>query len=74
MNAPTPAPTSTYHAAVTFGGIDIIVNNAGSAHRSMPMTELPEEEYDRVFAINTKRDAAFLTGVCLDVDGGRSIS
>ena len=37
-----------------FGGLDIIVNNAGFSHRSMPMTELPEEEYDRVFAVNTK--------------------
>ncbi len=37
-----------------YGGLDILVNNAGFTHRSMPMTDLPEEEYDRVFAVNTK--------------------
>ncbi len=36
------------------GGLDIIVNNAGVPHRSMPMEQLPEDEYDRVFAVNTK--------------------
>ena len=30
------------------GGLDIIVNNAGVPHRSMPMEQLPEDEYDRV--------------------------
>ena len=37
-----------------FGGLDVLVNNAGFSHRTMPMWELPEEEYDRVFATNTK--------------------
>lgn len=37
-----------------YGGFDILVNNAGFTHRSMPMTDLPEEEFDRVFAVNTK--------------------
>lgn len=41
-------------AVEAFGGVDVIVNNAGFSHRSMPMTDLPEEEYDRVFATNTK--------------------
>ena len=35
------------------GGLDIIVNNAGFSHRTMPMEQLPEDEYDRVFAVNT---------------------
>ncbi len=38
----------------TFGGLDILVNNAGFSHRAMPMWDLPEEEFDRVFATNTK--------------------
>ena len=37
-----------------FGGLDVLVNNAGFSHRTMPMWELPEEDYDRVFATNTK--------------------
>ena len=37
-----------------FAGLDVIVNNAGIAHRSMPMTELPESDYDRVFEVNVK--------------------
>ncbi len=36
------------------GGVNVIVNNAGLSHRAMPMTELPESEFDRVFAVNTK--------------------
>jgi 3-oxoacyl-[acyl-carrier protein] reductase len=36
------------------GGLDILVNNAGFSHRMMPLWELPEEDYDRVFAVNTK--------------------
>jgi 3-oxoacyl-[acyl-carrier protein] reductase len=34
--------------------IDILVNNAGVSHRNMPMLEVSEEEYDRVFNINVK--------------------
>ena len=37
-----------------YGGIDVIVNNAGVPHRSTPMVDLPESEFDRVFAINVK--------------------
>ena len=41
-------------AVEAFEGVDIIVNNAGYSHRMTPMVDLPEEEYDRVFATNTK--------------------
>ncbi len=41
-------------AVGTFGGLDILVNNAGFSHRAMPLWDLPEEEYERVFATNTK--------------------
>ncbi|MDA1074545.1 MAG: SDR family oxidoreductase [Proteobacteria bacterium] len=37
-----------------FGGVDILVNNAGFSHLSGPAWELSEDEYDRVFATNTK--------------------
>jgi 3-oxoacyl-[acyl-carrier protein] reductase len=37
-----------------FGRLDVIVNNAGIAQRAMPMAELPEADYDRVFATNVK--------------------
>src|SRR5881398_133104 len=37
-----------------FGGLDILVNNAGFSHRITPLWELPEEEYERVFATNVR--------------------
>jgi 3-oxoacyl-[acyl-carrier protein] reductase len=37
-----------------FGGLDILVNNAGFSHRMVGLWDLPEEEYDRVFATNVK--------------------
>jgi 3-oxoacyl-[acyl-carrier protein] reductase len=41
-------------AAETFGGVDVIVNNAGFSHRATPLVELAEEDFDLVFATNTK--------------------
>ncbi len=42
-------------ATVDFGGkIDIVINNAGWTHRNKPMTEVTEEEFDRIFAVNVK--------------------
>ncbi|WP_207478882.1 SDR family oxidoreductase [Arenibaculum pallidiluteum] len=37
-----------------FGGLDILVNNAGYTHRNGPMLDVPEEVFDRVFAVNVK--------------------
>jgi 3-oxoacyl-[acyl-carrier protein] reductase len=37
-----------------FGGLDIVVNNAGTTHRNQPMLNVPEEDFDRVFAVNVK--------------------
>src|SRR5438093_13335593 len=39
-------------ALSAFGGLDVLVNNAGFSHRTMPLWELPEEEYERVIATN----------------------
>jgi 3-oxoacyl-[acyl-carrier protein] reductase len=36
------------------GRLDIVVNNAGTTHRNKPMTEVTEEEFDRIFAVNVK--------------------
>jgi len=37
-----------------FGGVDIIVNNAGIPQRNMPMAEVDSETFDRIFAVNVK--------------------
>ena len=37
-----------------YGSIDIMVNNAGITHLPMPLEDLSEEEFDRVFAVNAK--------------------
>lgn len=36
------------------GGLDIIVNNAGTTHRNQPMLGVDEETFDRVYAVNVK--------------------
>jgi 3-oxoacyl-[acyl-carrier protein] reductase len=41
-------------AVEKFGGLDIVVNNAGTTHRNRPMTEVDEATFDRVFAVNVK--------------------
>lgn len=37
-----------------FGQVDILVNNAGITHLPMPMEDVPEDEFDRVLAVNAK--------------------
>jgi 3-oxoacyl-[acyl-carrier protein] reductase len=37
-----------------FGGLDVLVNNAGVAHVNKPMLDIGEAEFDRVFAVNVK--------------------
>ncbi len=36
------------------GRLDIVVNNAGWTHRNMPLLEVSEAEFDKVYAINVK--------------------
>tara|TARA_R110002167_G_scaffold17426_25_gene66591 strand:+ start:6963 stop:7715 length:753 start_codon:yes stop_codon:yes gene_type:complete len=36
------------------GRLDILVNNAGVGHTPQPMEGLPEDEFDRLFAVNAK--------------------
>lgn len=58
----------------TFGGLDVVVANAGREVIGQPAVEVTEEEYDRIFAVNAK--GAFFTLVKaarLLSDGGRLI-
>jgi len=41
-------------AVDAFGGLDIVVNNAGTTHRNKPLTEVTGDEFDRIFAVNVK--------------------
>ena len=37
-----------------FGGLDVVVNNAGTTHRNRSMLEVDAETFDRVYAVNVK--------------------
>jgi 3-oxoacyl-[acyl-carrier protein] reductase len=37
-----------------FGGLDIMVNNAGVTHRNQPLLDVGEDEFDRIYAVNVK--------------------
>jgi 3-oxoacyl-[acyl-carrier protein] reductase len=37
-----------------FGGIDVLVNNAGYTHRNQSLLTVSEEEFDRIYAVNVK--------------------
>lgn len=41
-------------ALAAFGGLDIVVSNAGMVHPAVLTQELPEETYDRVMDVNVK--------------------
>jgi 3-oxoacyl-[acyl-carrier protein] reductase len=41
-------------AEAHFGRLDILVNNAGVGHRPQPLEALPEDEFDRIAAVNMK--------------------
>ena len=38
----------------TYGRLDIQINNAGVSHRNQSMLTVPEDEFDRVYAVNVK--------------------
>ncbi len=40
--------------ATKFGGLNVLVNNAGVAHLNKPVMDISEKEFDRVFAVNVK--------------------
>jgi 3-oxoacyl-[acyl-carrier protein] reductase len=37
-----------------FGGLDVLVNNAGTTHANKSALEVTEEEFDRIYAVNVK--------------------
>src|SRR5437763_10805326 len=39
-------------AVERFGRLDILVNNAGIGHLPQPLEGLPEDEFDRILAVN----------------------
>jgi 3-oxoacyl-[acyl-carrier protein] reductase len=41
-------------AVSSFGGVDIMVNNAGYAQTYGPLLDVDEEEFDRIFQVNVK--------------------
>jgi 3-oxoacyl-[acyl-carrier protein] reductase len=41
-------------ATEAFGGLDIVVNNAGITHKNRPLLEVDEAEFDRIYAVNVK--------------------
>jgi len=46
-------------ALAEYGDLDIVVNNAGVTHRNQPLLDVPEREFDRIYAVNVK--SLFLT-------------
>lgn len=41
-------------AVSAFGDLDVVVNNAGFTHKNMPMLDVDEATFDRVFGVNVK--------------------
>jgi 3-oxoacyl-[acyl-carrier protein] reductase len=41
-------------AVSDFGRVDIMVNNAGVTHKNQPLLNVPEEMFDKIFAVNVK--------------------
>ena len=46
-------------AIAQYGGLDVVVNNAGTTHRNQSMLDVTEEQFDRIYAVNVK--SLFLT-------------
>jgi len=57
----TEVKALTAAALSAYGRIDILVNNAGYTHRNQPLLDVPEEVFDRIFAVNVK--ALYLTAL-----------
>jgi 3-oxoacyl-[acyl-carrier protein] reductase len=47
------------YALDEYGGLDVIVNNAGTTHKNQPMLDVAEDEFDRIYRVNVK--SLFLT-------------
>lgn len=62
-------------AAQAFGGLDVLVNNAGYTHRNGSMLDIDEEMFDRILAVNAKAIylAALVAVPMMRARGGGSI-
>jgi 3-oxoacyl-[acyl-carrier protein] reductase len=61
-------------AKAAFGKLDIIVANAGIEHVELPVTEITEEDFDKVFTVNTKGSYFTIQEAARNVaDNGRII-
>ena len=54
VTRPADVATMLDAAQAHFGGLHILVNNAGIGHAPQPMEELAEDEFDRILAVNVK--------------------
>lgn len=57
----------------TFGALTTVINNAGTTHRNQPMLDVPEEMFDRIYAVNVKslfHSARHCVPVLRDAGGG----
>lgn len=41
-------------ALMAYGGLDVVVNNAGTTHKNQPMLDVSEEQFDRIYQVNVK--------------------
>lgn len=59
-------------AAEAFGGVDIMVNNAGITHDNQPLLDVTEAEFDRIYAVNVKSIylATLAVVPCMEKRGG----
>lgn len=59
VSKPAEVQTLFDHATTHFGGIDIVVANAGIDETGGPILDVTEKDYDRMFGVNAK--GAFFT-------------
>ena len=60
-----------------FGKIDIMVNNAGITHTPKKMEDISEEEFDRIFSVNSKSvflSAKYLVPLMTSYGGGNILN
>lgn len=54
VREPDSVRVAVERVVADLGRIDILVNNAGFSHRKKSISEVTEDEFDRIFAVNVK--------------------